>query len=879
MIPKRVTLENFLSFGRETTISFDNDEPLWVLGGPNGVGKSAVFDAMTYCLFGAHRGGQKDIEPLIHHGANGFRVCFEFDFKALAYRITRNRAGNRTTQSVEHRALSGGDWSRVPNLNSVGDIGKWAEVTLGLDYKSFQASVLLRQGKADDIVEAKPTKRFEILRGIIGGESYEALGDLVSIAEKGKSDSLKKLKQRRDNATPITSDQVSAAVAGEAVALNEKGAAADRSQAALEHRGHAKNWNDLRAALAEHEVRIGAAELRANDAERIRTDHERAGVLASLLPVLDKLIPKVTSTVQLAASLPDLRQRAEVTQLDVSRLTGEQTREEDSAKAHRESADRHERDAKELRKEAAQKEKFRAAAMGIAAIAESLRRFPDSLDGDAIAAKQRRDDGNVEHRRCRDELAAAKSELAQAETRRKKIAALEVGVTCSECGRDVTADHAEKERRAAVATVTLRTDAFARADAAAKLAAAELAAAEGALLAFQTTIVERDVLRQRQADQTHSLEQLGGIADLAELVREIGELTARAEQSETAHTEAERAFQHASEATARLKIELAAASSVAQQSAKALGDAEAQIDRNRSECDLIRGQLPAAWPSTDAQALAELHAEHAALLSSNIADECAKLHGIEIRLEAWREQRAKCEGQIAQIPTAAWLSTKDAEAAFQTARSESELSEKGWHSAHNETVRLTREFDDFTELCREIEAAENEHRIHKRLDELLGKKGLQRELVRDAERQIAAHADRIVGQLSEGDLSLSLDPAPATDDEALKLLVRRDDDPIPIGVEYLSGSQKFRVAVALALAIGRFASGQARPLECVIIDEGFGSLDKDGLRAAAEELNRLKQHLKRIILVSHQEEFTDHFPVVIQLKKTEDGVSATTVRR
>ena len=95
----------------------------------------------------------------------------------------------------------------------------------------------------------------------------------------------------------------------------------------------------------------------------------------------------------------------------------------------------------------------------------------------------------------------------------------------------------------------------------------------------------------------------------------------------------------------------------------------------------------------------------------------------------------------------------------------------------------------------------------------------------------------------------------------------------------LSGSQKFRVAVSIALAIGRFATGQARPLECVIIDEGFGSLDKDGLRAAAEELNRLKDHLRRIILVSHQEEFTDCFPVVIKLSKGESGTTAQAIRQ
>lgn len=119
----------------------------------------------------------------------------------------------------------------------------------------------------------------------------------------------------------------------------------------------------------------------------------------------------------------------------------------------------------------------------------------------------------------------------------------------------------------------------------------------------------------------------------------------------------------------------------------------------------------------------------------------------------------------------------------------------------------------------------------------------------------------------------------ADDDEAFALCVRQADKPTPTGVNYLSGSEKFRVAVSVALAIGRFAAGQARPLESVIIDEGFGSLDRDGLRAAADELNRLRQYLRRIIVVSHQEEFAKRFPVLIQLNHGENGTTAAALRQ
>src|SRR6476660_586280 len=119
MIPKRILLENFLSFGSpETEIRFADDEPLWVLGGPNGVGKSAVFDAMTYALYGEHRGGATDHASLVRHGANGFRVTFEFEFGGERYQITRNRLRTgRPTHGIKQWA--DGDWNKTVPLPAV----------------------------------------------------------------------------------------------------------------------------------------------------------------------------------------------------------------------------------------------------------------------------------------------------------------------------------------------------------------------------------------------------------------------------------------------------------------------------------------------------------------------------------------------------------------------------------------------------------------------------------------------------------------------------------------------------------------------------------------------------------------------------------------
>ena len=128
--------------------------------------------------------------------------------------------------------------------------------------------------------------------------------------------------------------------------------------------------------------------------------------------------------------------------------------------------------------------------------------------------------------------------------------------------------------------------------------------------------------------------------------------------------------------------------------------------------------------------------------------------------------------------------------------------------------------------------------------------------------RLSARRTTYWGRLSYGDLRI--EPPDPEGERAFDLSIRRVGCCEPISSANLSGGQRFRLAVSLALAICRFANGKSRALESIIIDEGFGSLDRDGRMAMIAELRDpqpLGQLFKRVLIVSHQEDLALAFPV------------------
>ncbi len=239
------------------------------------------------------------------------------------------------------------------------------------------------------------------------------------------------------------------------------------------------------------------------------------------------------------------------------------------------------------------------------------------------------------------------------------------------------------------------------------------------------------------------------------------------------------------------------------------------------------------------------------------------------------------EDESDNVPVAARRSPDEVANEENAARRQHESALAEQHIYEKETQRLQDLKARRFETEKDLKKVEKQAQLYKILADYLGRDRLQRYLLQQAESGIVSNANQVLDRISGGTLRIELrhdgnEPAGKAV-RALDLLAYNSEageDPMPVYL--LSGSQRFRVAVSLALGIGQFAGSGTRRIESVIIDEGFGSLDQEGRREIIEELHNLKDELSRIILVSHQDEFADAFPsrYSIELK---DNTSVVTL--
>ena len=202
MKPIRLELKEFGPYKNEI-IEWDKiiNEPIFLITGKTGSGKSTLFDAITYALYNKTTGG-KDIASLRTKTAldkDKTQVNFDFELSGKKYRIERIlaylKAGNKNLTSGKVALMQYNDGKLEVLATKEQEVKEKVEELIGLDDKQFCQIIILPQGKFKEFLLSKSSEKKETLRSLFNTYFYQKFVEQLQEQAK-KIDSSHKQKEK-----------------------------------------------------------------------------------------------------------------------------------------------------------------------------------------------------------------------------------------------------------------------------------------------------------------------------------------------------------------------------------------------------------------------------------------------------------------------------------------------------------------------------------------------------------------------------------------------------------------------------------------------------------------------------------------------------------
>ena len=197
MRPIRLTMEGFGPYKDRTVIDMDalGTGGIYLVTGDTGAGKTFIFDAITYALYGETSGGSRDSRTLRSQYADDDDETYVellFEYAGRRYTVRRSPEYNRKkkrgegyTRESATAVLTYDDGSVVDGPSKVGEA---VRDLLGIDRGQFCNIVMIAQGEFRKLLNAGTDERQRLFRKLFNTMPYNDLADELKAASKAIDD-------------------------------------------------------------------------------------------------------------------------------------------------------------------------------------------------------------------------------------------------------------------------------------------------------------------------------------------------------------------------------------------------------------------------------------------------------------------------------------------------------------------------------------------------------------------------------------------------------------------------------------------------------------------------------------------------------------------
>ncbi|MBR4863012.1 MAG: SMC family ATPase [Oscillospiraceae bacterium] len=917
MRPLKLTMCAFGPYADEQVLDFETlgTGGLYLITGDTGAGKTTIFDAITYALFGSPSGDSRDAGMLRSKYAKDETDTFvelTFSYADKIYTVRRSpdytrpkKTGEGTRKVSSTAVLTLPDGSIVDRIK---DVNTAINDIIHLTREQFAQVSMISQGEFRKLLQADTKERQEIFRGIFKTSIYVSLQ--LRLQEHAKA-----LRTQQEQAnmsirqyiagilcedgSRFTDDVQSAREGNLPIGtvmvlletfLQEDTAAqeallqeAAENDALLEKVNsgltQATAYENARNQLASREAAATETEARLTEAQAALTEAQKTApeqeALATEITKLTLQLPEYDAVEAKAASC--VQRKKELILAQKTRDTAESRRAELA------------REIEALRTERKTYEALGAERERIMALGrekkEQCQQYKDLV---ALAdTLQKQQQVLIEKQTAYTQAAAHSSRLLQEYEQTNKAfldeqagiiaATLTAGMPCPVCGSTehrclaTLSEHAPTE-----ADVKAAKAAYEKAQGVTEKASSEASAQKGTVTTTQATLskqaasllpgIAADSIRESAAQQVQLL-----TAQLKELVAELNavaekeqrrdQLDEQLPQRESAQKQAEETFSGAVQTVSSLET--------------AIAEMEKQLTEDRAKLPFESKAAAAAQKSSATERLAALkaavtNAENALNAHATaLAGHQAAIAQLKQQLEA---------GQCGDIQALAEEKTRLTEQRKQIAEKQKEL--------HTRLTTNTGTRDNVSRRFAELEALEQRYAWVNTLaltanGSLQGKDHIMLETYVQMTYfdRILKRANKRLQKMSGGqyDLKRNTDPR-YRGQNGLDLNIIDHINASERSVRTLSGGEAFLASLALALGLSdevQMSSGIH--LDTLFVDEGFGSLDSTALDKAYQTLAGLTEGNRLVGIISHVDELKERINSQIVVTKNRSGGSSAKI--
>lgn len=919
MRPIKLTMTAFGTYAEKTVLEMDKlgKGGIYLITGVTGAGKTTIFDAITYALYGEASGGNRDADMLRSKYADPetpTEVELVFTYADKVYTVKRKpkymapkQRGEGTTERPAEAVLTYPDGRVVTRRD---DVNKCIEQIMGITCAQFKQIAMIAQGDFQKLLFAPTQERKNIFSKIFGTGIYSVLQDNIKLqaTDLGKKCAAKKSSLRQYISGIVTAQDEPLSVLvdkakteglpfDDTVQLLEKLIAQDNETAEKNQNAQqqtAKQLETVNTALGKIEIREKT--LAAIAADKNNLDKEKV-LSEQLKKELDTQTAKVPETDDMAKQQATLE--AELESYDaLDELQKAVISAQKKLSGEKQKLDRTKQQHNVLKKCI---EEDKAQLKGLSGAGENLIRLENEKEKAEQREKKLTDLAIVgrtlsskksEFEKLREEYtqAAAKSEACSAEYTAKSTAffneqagiiakQLSDGERCPVCGST------EHPHKASLSENAPSQDDVKRAEQA--RAAAEKAAAKKSE-DCKAVRAEYDLLLDDFKKKVKDLWEEGktGVSaaiksELAEIKENKANLDAEI-KAEQENIKSKNAFE---KRIPENECELARLQQSLEEIEKTCAALGSEIASQTKQAEKLQGSLRFA-SKKDAQAQIELLRREITARKAALENAAKKHNDSQGRIKEFTASIKSLQEQLSQD------SELDKDKLNEQKRELSQQSEelatlaKQIHS-RLETNRAV--LDNITAVSSELGSLEKRYSWVKALsDTANGSISGKEKITLEAYIQMT-YFERIIARANTRFMMMTggqFELVRRTQAENKQTQSGLDLDVIDhyIGavrsVKTLSGGESFKASLSLALGLSDEIQSSAGgvKLETMFVDEGFGSLDSDSLEQAMNALNSLADSNRLIGIISHVDALKSRIDNQIVITKAPDGTSRAEIR-